>query len=103
METESWTISEDGERLDKVISKLDSELSRMAIQRLIEEGKIKVNGKNQKASYKLKNGDEITLEKEEPKEIDLKAENIPLEIVYEDSSIIVVNKPKGIVVHPRKW
>ena len=100
METKKWIISEEGERLDKAISKLDSELSRMTIQRLIEEEKIKVNGKRQKVSYKLKMGDKITLEKEIAKETKIKPENIPLEIVYEDNDIIVVNKPKGLVVHP---
>ncbi len=98
-----WNVTEDGERLDKAISLLDNELSRMAIQRLIEEGKVFVNGKVQKASYKLKNGDEIVLENEEPKETTLVAEDIPLDIIYEDSDILVINKPKGLVVHPRQW
>lgn len=103
MEHKSWIATEDGERLDKAISKLDNELSRVAVQRLIEEEKIKVNGKKQKASYVLKAGDKISLEKEVPKEAELKPQDIPLEIVYEDNDIIVVNKPKGLVVHPRKW
>ena len=98
-----WTITEEGQRLDKTISILDNELSRMTIQRLIDDGKVSVNGKVQKASYKLKKGDEILLENEEPKEVELKAENIPLDIVYEDNDIVVINKPKGLVVHPREW
>ena len=93
-------VTEEGERLDKAISKIDNELSRMTIQRLIQEGKILVNGKKQKPSYLLKLNDKISIEEEKPKETNLKAENIPLKIVYEDDDIIVVNKPKGLVVHP---
>ena len=93
-------VTEEGERLDKAISKIDNELSRMTIQRLIQEGKILVNGKKQKPSYLLKLNDKISIEEEKHKETNLKAENIPLKIVYEDDDIIVVNKPKGLVVHP---
>ena len=103
MEQKRWTASEEGSRLDKTISKLDDTLSRMAVQRLIEEKKIKVNGIVQKPSYIVKLGDEISIEKEDVKDVQLKPQEIPLEIVYEDNDIIVVNKPKGLVVHPRKW
>ena len=72
----------------------------MAIQRLINDGKIIDNGKKKKASYNVQNGDKIKIEEEKPKEIELKAQNIPLEVLYEDNDIIVVNKPKGMVVHP---
>ena len=95
-----WIVNEDGSRLDKKIAELDSTLSRMAIQRLIEDGKVTINGIIQKPSYKLKKGDEIVLENEEPKETELKPEEIPLDIVYEDRDIVVINKPKGLVVHP---
>ena len=88
------------ERLDKVLLNLDKTLSRTAIQRLIEENKICVNNKKEKASYKVSIGDIITIEEEQPKEIDLKAQDIPVEVLYEDNDIIVVNKPKGLVVHP---
>ena len=87
-------------RIDKAISDKDPNLSRVAIQRLIDNGKILVNGKNTKASYKLSVGDEITIEKEETVEVKLEAEEIPLDVVYEDSDILVVNKQKGLVVHP---
>ncbi len=87
-------------RLDKVISILNTELSRTAIQRLLEKDKVLVNGKKQKASYKVCLNDIIEIEEEEAQEIDLKAQDIPLEIIYEDKDIIVINKPKGIVVHP---
>ncbi len=96
-----FKIKEDNnERLDKVLSKIDNTLSRTMIQKLIEEEKILVNGKLEKASYKVNIGDLITIEEVPPKEIELKAEDIPIEILYEDKDIIVVNKPKGLVVHP---
>ena len=87
-------------RIDKAITLLDSNLSRMTIQRLIDEEKIKVNGNFVKASYKTKLNDKIEITIEEPKKVDIKAENIPIDILYEDKDIIVVNKPKGMVVHP---
>lgn len=87
-------------RLDKAISILNKDLSRVAIQRLIEEDKIKVNGKKERASYKVVINDEILLEIPEAKEIDLKPQDIPIEFLYEDDDIVVVNKPKGMVVHP---
>ena len=91
---------EENNRIDSYLAKQKEELSRVAVQRLIEEEKILVYGKKTKASYKIQEDDEITIEKEEPKEIELKAQDIPVEIIYEDSDIIVVNKPKGMVVHP---
>lgn len=87
-------------RLDKVITILDPELSRSMIQKLLEDGKILVNNKQEKASYKTKLEDRIQVEDIIPKEIELKAQDIPVEIIYEDTDIIVVNKPKGMVVHP---
>ena len=87
-------------RIDKVICELNSEISRVTAQRLIEKGKILVNGKSVKVSYKVSVGDIITQEQEEPVEIDLKAEDIPLDVIYEDDDILVVNKEKGMVVHP---
>ncbi len=90
-------------RLDKAISQKSENYSRVAIQRMIEEGNILVNGKKAKASYKLQLNDKITIEEPEVKESKIEAEDIPLNIVYEDSDILVVNKQKGLVVHPRKW
>ena len=92
--------NEEGLRLDAFISKKDMELSRTTVQRLLEEEKITVNGNIQKASYKVKNTDKIEIEVELPKEVSLEAQDIPIEIIYEDKNIIVVNKPKGLVVHP---
>ena len=90
----------ENKRLDAYISSIDKDYSRTAIQRLIDEEKIKVNGKFEKSSYKVKEEDIIEIEEVSAKEVELKAQNIPLEILYEDKDIIVVNKPKGMVVHP---
>ena len=87
-------------RLDVFLSEKNTELSRSNIQRLIEEKKVLVNGKIEKPSYKVQENDVITQEKEKPKDIELKAQNIPLEIIYEDNDIIAINKQKGLVVHP---
>ncbi len=87
-------------RLDKLVSNIETEISRTSIQRLIESGNILVNGKKVNVSYKVLENDVLTIEEEKPKEISLKPENIPLDIVYEDEDILIVNKPKGMVVHP---
>ena len=87
-------------RLDKVITILDVNLSRSMIQKMLDDGKIFVNQKQEKASYKTKLNDKISVEEVIAKEIELKSQDIPVEIIYEDSDIIVVNKPKGMVVHP---
>ena len=94
------SIEDEGNRIDAYLSSRNEELSRVAIQRLIDDEKILVNKKKTKASYKVQDGDLITLEEEQPKEVSLKAQEIPIEIIYEDKDIIVVNKPKGMVVHP---
>lgn len=91
---------EQGKRLDMYISSKDEELTRTSAQRLIEQGDILVNNKKVKVAYKVSEGDIIAVEKQMPKEIEIKAQNIPVDIVYEDDDIIVVNKPKGMVVHP---
>ncbi len=87
-------------RIDVYLSSINNDFSRVAIQRLIENGKILVNKEKTKSSYKIQENDMITLEEEKPKEISIKAQEIPIEIIYEDNDIIVVNKPKGLVVHP---
>lgn len=91
---------EDKVRLDSYIAKKDESLSRSMIQKLLEENKITVNGNVVKASYKVQVGDKIQIEIEPPKEVKLEAQDIPIDIIYEDDDIIVVNKPKGLVVHP---
>lgn len=92
-------VEESGQRLDKYIAEKE-ELSRVAIQRLIEKGNILINGEELKPSYKVQMGDKISIEIPEVKETDLKPQDIPLDIIYEDNDIIVVNKAKGMVVHP---
>ena len=91
---------EKGIRLDKVISNRDKKMSREAIQRMIEEENIKVNGKKSKSSYKVNEGDMIEIEKGKAKESEIKPQEIPLDVIYEDNDIIVINKAKGMVVHP---
>ena len=100
METFIVKKDEENNRIDLYLSRKKEEVSRVTIQRLISEEKILVNGKRIKGSYKVQENDEITVEEDKPKEILLKAQEIPIEIIYEDKDIIVVNKPKGIVVHP---
>ena len=87
-------------RLDKVCSEIFSDYSRSQIKQLLDGGNITVNGKTEKAKYKVKSGDVIRLEEPETKTLELRPENIPLGIVYEDDDVIVINKPQGMVVHP---
>lgn len=97
IDTENENI---GARIDKYLSDELNHCSRSYVQKLLESGNIKVNDKSVKANYKLKTGDYIYICIPEPEEIEIKSENIPLDIVYEDDDIIIVDKPKGMVVHP---
>lgn len=92
--------NEKGLRLDSYIASKKKELSRTNVQRLIENGNVLVNNNTQKISYKVLPEDVISIVVPEAKEIELKPQDIPIDIIYEDSNIIVVNKPKGLVVHP---
>lgn len=87
-------------RLDSYIVEELEDLSRTTVKRLIDEEKILVNGKKQKSSYKPEMRDVISIDMPEAREIKLEAQNIPVPVIYEDNDIIVVNKPKGMVVHP---
>lgn len=89
-----------GIRIDKYLSESLNHCSRSYIRKLLDNNNINVNDKAVKANYKLKSGDSIYICIPDPEEIEIKAENIPLDIVYEDDDIIIVNKPKGMVVHP---
>lgn len=89
-----------GERLDKYLSDQAENLSRSAASRLIEDGRVTVGEKTVKKNYKLADGDRITVLIDDPKPVDIIPEDIPLDIVYEDDHLLVVNKPKGMVVHP---
>ena len=89
-----------GKRLDIYIAENFNELSRTMIKKLIESNNVLVNDKSEKVSYTVQANDNISIDVPEAKETKLKAQEIPLDIIYEDSDIIVVNKPKGMVVHP---
>lgn len=91
--------ADDGARLDKFLSERAS-LSRSTAEKLIAEGQVSVNGKQAAKSLRLKANDEVTAMLPEPQPLDVRPQNIPLDIVYEDSDLLVVNKPKGMVVHP---
>lgn len=88
------------ERLDKFLSAMLPDQSRSYLQKIIKDGKVLVNGEPKKSSYRLEDGDEVTADLPELKSPDIEPENIPLDILYEDDSILMVNKPKGMVVHP---
>ena len=90
----------DGVRIDAFLAEMVEQLSRSAAQQLLEKGGITVNGKAVKKNYKTHDGDEITVELPEPEPVELLPENIPLDIRYEDEDVVVINKPKGLVVHP---
>ena len=102
MEEKKITVTKqkEGLRLDAYVATSEIELSRTRVKKLIENNEILVNGNKEKESYKVKENDEITVFLEEPKETKIEAENIPLNIIYEDNDIIVINKEKGMVVHP---
>ena len=89
-----------GERIDKFLSDSLPDVSRSYIQKLIKDGQVTVNQKIVKANYKMNAGDLLCMEEPELQEPDIEAENIPLDILYEDADLLIVNKPKGMVVHP---
>ncbi len=89
-----------GIRIDKFIAENQNALTRSAVQGLLEQDKVLVNGKPVNKNYKIRSGDRITVEIPEPQPMDAVPEDIPLDIVYEDDDLLVVNKPKGMVVHP---
>jgi 23S rRNA pseudouridine1911/1915/1917 synthase len=93
-------LNEHTGRLDKVISEIDSTISRSHAKKLIEDGQITVNGDVKKPKYQTVVGDQVVIKDVIPQSIDLAPEAIPLDIVYEDNDVIVVNKPQGMVVHP---
>lgn len=98
---EVFTVEgETGERIDKFLAAQMDSVSRSYLQKLIREGMVKVGNTPVKSNYKVTADDEITVEMPELTEPDILPENIPLDILYEDNDILVVNKPKGMVVHP---
>ena len=96
----TFTADLSGERLDAFVARMAEGLTRSAAQKLIEQGAVTRNGKPGKKNDKLNPGDVIEVTIPEPKEVDIVAKDIPLDIVYEDDDVVVINKPKGLVVHP---
>ena len=95
-----YVITDQTGRIDKVLTILEPEITRSQLKNLINDGHVTVNGQPVKPKYKVQAGDKISLVKPEPQSLELTPENIPLDIVYEDDDMIVVNKPQGMVVHP---
>ena len=94
------TADKSGERADSALARLCPELSRSAAQKLLEDCLVTRNGKPVKKNEKLSEGDELEFELPQAEEVDIQPEDIPLDIVYEDDDVLVINKPKGLVVHP---
>ena len=101
MEQYLFEIQEEQQmRLDKYLSEQFPEQTRSYLQKLIKEGQVRVNGKSVKSGYQLSIGDEVSVSIPEPKELDVEPQKMDLDIIYEDEDVILVNKPKGMVVHP---
>ncbi|WP_346896005.1 RluA family pseudouridine synthase [Clostridium sp. UBA7503] len=102
MDFKNYTIEEKnvGKRLDLFVSENEVDMSRSFVQGIIEKQQVKVNGHIKKSNYKLRIGDQVQVEIAEPVELQVDAEDIPLDIIYEDSDVIVINKPQDMVVHP---
>lgn len=94
------TSEQDNVRIDKVLSTINEEWSRSQVQGWIKDNLVEVNGKEVKGNYKCKLNDQITISVPDPEPLDVLPENMELDIYYEDSDVLVVNKPKGMVVHP---
>jgi 23S rRNA pseudouridine1911/1915/1917 synthase len=102
MSVKNYIIDEEnaGKRLDLFISENEADMSRSFVQGIIEKQQVKVNNQIKKSNYKLRLEDEVQVEVAEPVELQVEAEDIPLDIVYEDSDVVVINKPQDMVVHP---
>lgn len=101
MEQYLFEIQEDQQmRLDKYLAEQFPEQTRSYLQKLIKDGEVLVNGKSVKTGYQLSKGDEVSVNIPEPKELDVAPQKMDLDIVYEDEDVILINKPKGMVVHP---
>ena len=100
MMSSSFTADCTGERLDRALVRQLPDLSRSYAQRLIEDGRVTVDGTVRKANYKLRGGEEIIYTLPPAEEVEICAEDIPLDVLYEDADIIIVNKARGMVVHP---
>jgi 23S rRNA pseudouridine1911/1915/1917 synthase len=102
MEVMEYTVKEEqkGDRIDKVIAALDEEWSRTQVQQWIKDGNVLVNGQTVKTNYKCNNQDQLEISIPDPEELDVIPEEMDLDIYFEDKDVLVVNKPKGMVVHP---
>ena len=100
MGPQTLTADRAGERADAFLARSVPDLTRSAAQRLLEEGAVTVNGTAVKKNYKTSPGDQVTFTLPDPEPIDVQPQNIPLDVVFEDDDVIVVNKPVGLVVHP---
>ena len=102
MKTENYEVGfeQEGERLDKFLSIIYPDISRSFFQKLIKDNGIFVNDKPEKANYRMKTEDIVTISFPDAVETTIEPENIPLDILYEDDDLLIVNKPKGMVVHP---
>ena len=98
----SWVVEKESDniRIDRFISEHMDDISRSYIQKLIKDGLVTVNLKPVKASYKVKEGESVEISLPEPVSLDVEPQNIPLDILYEDNDVLLVNKPKDMVVHP---
>lgn len=94
------TDEEEGDRLDVYLSEQLGDMSRSYIQKIIKDNKVTVNDKVEKSKYLVKEDDNIKIEIPEPKLLEVSPENIPIDIVYEDDDVLIVNKPQNMVVHP---
>jgi len=100
METYTFDVIDNDHRVDRYLSELLPDLSRSFIQKLIKDERVRVDDVIVKASYRLSDGEQIIIEVPDPIPLVIEAEDIPLEILYEDECLLVINKPKGMVVHP---
>lgn len=102
MNKQTYTVTaEDAKtRIDKLLAALEPEQSRSRLQSWIEDGHARVNGNQVKTNYKVQDGDELSWSEPEAIPLEMEKENIPLDILYEDADVLVVNKPRGMVVHP---
>ncbi|WP_040948459.1 RluA family pseudouridine synthase [Gorillibacterium massiliense] len=101
--SEDWTVAVEsaGERIDKLVTDtLEEDVSRSQVQMWIKDGLVSVNGTPVKANYKVQSGDRVEVSIPEPVELEVAAEPVPLDIVYQDSDVVVINKARGMVVHP---
>ncbi len=100
MDKKNFTIETTGERIDALLPRIIPELTRSAAQKLIEKGAVLINNAPIRKNDRTQTGDILSVIMPEPENIELTAQNIPLDVVYEDDDLIVVNKPRGMVVHP---